>query len=141
MVESLVVSSHEFSLFLLCFRYTNKTHKNYFFYVSHFFEFHRTLLFLFLVFFSFHSFKYWRTLNIHVNIHCELLSPLVLVDSTRFSLYAIMEVSRKPNHTHFKSWFQNIHFSCPVSHDQCPTRSQTLSLTTSYRVGNVAQEV
>jgi len=36
------------------------------------------------------------------------------MDSTRFSLYAITEVSRKPKHTHFKSWFQNIHFLCAV---------------------------
>ena len=72
------------------------------------------LLFSFFIFFSFHSLKHWRTVNIHVNIPCKLLSPPVLVDSTRFSLYAIMEVSRKPKHTHFKYQFQNIHFSCAV---------------------------
>jgi len=33
------------------------------------------------------------------------LSPPVLVHSTRFSLYAKTEVSRKPKHTHFNSWF------------------------------------
>ena len=72
------------------------------------------LLFSFFVFFSFHSFKHWRTFNIHVNIPCKLPSPSVLMDSTRFSLYAITEVSRRPKHTHFNSWFQNIHFSCAV---------------------------
>jgi len=49
-----------------------------------------------------------------VNIPCKLLSPPVLVGSTRFSLYAITKVSRKPKHSHFNSWFQNIHFSCTV---------------------------
>ena len=47
-----------FFLFLLCFRYTNKNHKNPLFYVSHFFVFHRTLLFSLFFFFSFHSFKH-----------------------------------------------------------------------------------
>ena len=76
--------------------------------------FHRTLLFSFFLFFSFHSLKHWRTFNIHVNIPCKFLSPPVFVDSTRFSLYAITEVSRKPKHTHFNSWFQNIHFLCAI---------------------------
>ena len=51
LVEPLVVSSHGFSLFFTLFKYTNKNHKNYFFYVFHFFIFHRTLLFSFFVFF------------------------------------------------------------------------------------------
>jgi len=34
-----------------------------------------------------------------VNQLVKLLSPPILVDSTRFSLYAITEVSRKPKHT------------------------------------------
>ena len=59
------------------------------------------LLFSFFVSFYFHYFKHWRTVNIHMNIPCKLLSPPVLVDSTRFSLYAVTEVSRKPKHTHF----------------------------------------
>ena len=45
-----------------------------------------------------------------MNIPCKLLSPPVLVDSTRFSLYAVTEVSRKPKHTHFKYRFQNTLF-------------------------------
>jgi len=49
-----------------------------------------------------------------MNIPCKLLSPPVLVDSTRFSLYAVTEVSRKPKHTHFKYRFQNIHFLCAI---------------------------
>ena len=67
---------------------------------------------------SFHFFKHWRTFNIHVNISCKLLSTPVLMDLTRFSLYAITEVLRKPKHAHFNSWFQNIHFSCAVSPDK-----------------------
>ena len=89
-----------------------------FFYVSHFFVF-TVLLFSFFIFFSFHSFKHWRTYNIHVNIPCKLLSPPVLVDSTHFSHYAITEVPRKPKHTHFKSSFQNIHFLCAVFRRSC----------------------
>jgi len=71
-------------------------------------------LFSFFIFLSLHSLKLWRIVNIHVNISCKLLSPPVLVDSTRFSLYAITEVSRKPKHTHFKYQFQNIHFLCAI---------------------------
>jgi len=51
LVELLVVSSHEFSyIFTLFWKYI-KNHKNHLFYVSHFFVFHRTLLFSFFVFF------------------------------------------------------------------------------------------
>jgi len=113
LVGSLTVSSHEF-FFLVHFvlEILSKT-TNIFF--SMFptslcftdFSFHS-------LFSSFHSFKHWRTFNIHVNIPCKLLSLPILVDSTRFSLYAITKVSRKPKQTHFKSWFQNIHFSCAV---------------------------
>ena len=78
--------------------------------------------FPFFVFFSFHSLKLWRIFNTHVNQPVKLLSPPVLVDSTRFSLYAIMEVSRKPKHTHFKYQFQNIHFCARFSPDH-PTIS------------------
>ena len=53
-----------------------------------------------------------------MNQPVKLLSPPVLVDSTRFSLYTIIEVSRKPKHTYFKSWFQNIHFCARFSPDQ-----------------------
>ena len=49
-----------------------------------------------------------------MNQPVKLLSPPILVDSTRFSLYAITEVSRKPKHTHFKSSLQNILFLCAV---------------------------
>ena len=66
------------------------------------------------LFISLFSFKYWRTFNTHVNQPCKLLSPPVLIDLTRFSLYAITEVSRKPKHTHFKYQFQNIYFLCAV---------------------------
>ena len=68
--------------------------------------------------FLFFSLKYRRTVNTHVNRSVKLLSPPVLIDSTRFSLYAITEVSRKPKHTHFKYPFQNIHFLCAVFPDQ-----------------------
>jgi len=61
-----------------------------------------TLLFPFFVFFSLHSLKYGRTVNTHVNIPVKLLSPPVSVDSTRFSLYVIIEESRKLKRTHFK---------------------------------------
>ena len=89
--------------------------------------FHHTILFSFLIFFSFHSLKYWRTVNIYVNIPCKILSPPVLVDSTRFSLYAKTKVSRKPKHTHFKYWFQNIYFSCTVFPRSSTSLSDSLS--------------
>jgi len=116
LVEPLVVSSHVFS-FTFYFVLDIKTKSQIpFIYVSHFFVF-TVLLFSFFVFFSFDSLKLWRTLNIHVNIPCKFLSPPVLMDSTRFSLYAITEVSRKPKHTHFNSWFQNT-FRAQFSADQ-----------------------
>jgi len=117
LVESLVVSSHEFSFFSLLFRNITKT-TNIFFSMFPTSLCFTVLLFSFFIFFSFHSFKHWRTLNTHVNQPVKLLSPPILVDLTRFSLYVIMEVSRKPKHIHFKYWFQNIHFSYAVSPDQ-----------------------
>ena len=68
--------------------------------------------------YTFQSFKHRRTVNTHVNIPCKLLSPPVLVDSTRFSLYTITEVSRKLKHTHFTSWFQNNTFCAQFSPDE-----------------------
>ena len=118
LVESLEVSSHGFSLsfhfvldiprkpqisYLLCFSLLC---------VSPYFSFP------FFILFSFHSFKYWKTFNTHVNQPVKLLSPPVIMDSTRFSLYAIIEVSRKPKHIHFNSWFQSIHFLFAISPDQ-----------------------
>ena len=88
-------------------------------YVSHFFVFHRTLLFSFFVFFSFDSLKHWRTFNTHVNQQVKLLLPPILENSTRFSLYDITEVSRKPKHTHFKSSLQKYTFYARFSSDQC----------------------
>jgi len=102
-----------FLSFSFCFRYISKITKI----ISSMFSTSlcfTVLLLSFFIFFSFHSFKYWTTINIHVNISCKLLSPPVLVDSTHFSLYAITEVSRKPNHTHFKYRFQNIYFLCAI---------------------------
>jgi len=98
-----------FLSFSLCFRYISKITKiiSSMFPTSSCFT---VLLLSFFIFFSFYSFKHWRTINIHVNIPCKLLSPPVLVDSTRFNLHAITEVLMKPKHTHFKYWFQNIHF-------------------------------
>ena len=113
LVESLVVSSHGFSFFSLYLEILSKNHKDIFFYVSHFFMFHCTLLFSFFVFFPFHSLNHWRTLHIHVNISCKLLSPPILLDSTLFSLYAITEVSRKPKHALLTIDFKT-HFSCTV---------------------------
>ena len=112
-MEPLVVSNMGFLSFLLCFRHTNKITKIILLCFSLLY-FHSTLLFPFFIFFSFHSFKHWRTFDTYVNQPVKLLSPLVLVDLTRFSLYAIMEVSRKPKHTHFKYRFQNKHFLCAV---------------------------
>ena len=94
----------------------SKTQNLQLFYVSHFLVF--TVFFLFIIFFSFDSLKHWRILNIHANIMCKLLSPPVLMDSTRFNLYVITEVLRKPKHTHFKYRFQNIKFFCAVFPDQ-----------------------
>ena len=99
--------------FPLCFR-NIKNQKNHSFLCFSLPCFHRTLLFSFFSFFSFHSLKLWRIFNKHVNQPVKLLSPPILVDSTRFSLYAITEVSRKPKHTHFKSSLQNIHFLCAI---------------------------
>ena len=42
----------------------------------------------------------------------------ILVNLTHFSLYAITKVSRKPNYTHFNSWFQNDTFCARFSPDQ-----------------------
>ena len=114
LVESLVVSSHEFSLsfyfvleiyqkpqisYLLCFSLLRISS-------------YSSLTILCVLFF--YSFKHWRTFNTHVNQPVKLLWPPVPVDSTRFSLYAITKVSRKPKHTHFKYRFQNIHISCAI---------------------------
>ena len=121
LVESLVVSSHGvFFIFSLCFRSISKITNilSSMFPTSWCFT---VLLFSFFIFFPFHSFKHWRTFNTHVNQPIKLLSPPVLMDSTRFSLFAITEVSRKPKHTHFKYQFQNIHFSCAISPDQVCT--------------------
>ena len=102
-----------FLSFSLCFRNISQKPQIHYFLcfpllrVSPYFSFHS-------LFFSFHSFKHWRTFNTHMNQPVKLLSPPVLVDSTRFSLNAITEVSRKPKHTHFNSWFQNIHFLCAI---------------------------
>jgi len=43
------------------------------------------LLFSFFIFFSFHSFKYWRTINTHMNQPVKLLSLPIPVDSTRLA--------------------------------------------------------
>ena len=96
LVEPLVVSSYEFSFFFTLFQKYSKNHKYILFYVSHFFVFHRTSLFHSL--FSF-PFILSNIVNIHVNIPCNLLSPLVLVDSTHFSLYAIRKY-RESQRTH-----------------------------------------
>ena len=114
LVKSLVVSSHGFSLsfhFVLEILSKITNILSSMFPTSLCFT---VLLFSFFVFFSFHSFKHWRTFNIHVNQLVKLLSPFILVDSTRFSLYALTEVSKKSNHTQFNSWFQNIHFSYAI---------------------------
>ena len=102
-----------FLSFLLCFNNTKITFQTTIFWCFYL-CFHCTLLFSFFVFFSFDSLKLWRTVNTHVNIPCKLLSPPILMDLTRFSLYAITKVSRKSKHTHFKSSFQNIHFLCTI---------------------------
>ena len=73
-------------------------------------------LFSFFVFFSIHSLKYRKTVNTHVNVPCKLLSPPIPVDLTRFSLYDITKVSRKPKHTHtlnidFKTYTFRARFS------------------------------
>ena len=113
-MEPLVVSSHGFSFpFYFILEISKITNTIFSMFLTSLcfivpFSFH------FFVFFPFHSFKYWRTFNTHVNQSVNLLSPPVLVDSTRFSLYAIRKVSRKPKHTHFNFWFQNIHFLCAV---------------------------
>ena len=71
-----------------------------------------------LCFFSFHSFKHWRTLNIHVNIPCKLLSLSVLMDLTRSNLYAITKVSRKPKHTFLTRDFKIYTFRVQFFPDQ-----------------------
>ena len=68
-----------------------------------------------------------------MNQPVKLLSPPILVDSTRFSLYAITEVSRKPKHTHFKPSLQNIHFCARFSHDHVTRRRVQRSFHYSSR--------
>ena len=106
LVESLVVSSHGFFFHFVLDIQTKITNiLSSMFPTSLCFT---VLLFFIHCFFSFHSLKLWRTFNTQVNQPVKLLSPPVLVNSTRFSLYAITEVSRKPKHTHFKYSFQNM---------------------------------
>ena len=84
LVDSSVVSSHEFSFsfYFVLDIYTKITKI-----ISSIFPtsscFHRTLLFLFFVFFSLHSLKHKRTVNTHVNNSVKFLSPPVPVDLTR----------------------------------------------------------
>ena len=108
-----------FLSFSLYFRNTIKNHKYIFFYVSPSLCF-TVLLFSFFIFFSFHSFKHWRTFNIHVNIQCNLLSPPVLVDSTRFSLYGYNESIEEAKAHTLTLDFKTYTFRARFSPDQCP---------------------
>jgi len=83
LVEPLVVSSHEFFSFPLCFRNTIKNHKYLLFYVLTSSCFTILFSFLFFVFFSFDSLKHRS--NTHLNVLLILLSPPVLVDSIRLA--------------------------------------------------------
>ena len=47
-----------------------------------------------------------------MNTLCKLLSPPVLMDLTRFSLYAITEVSTKPKYTHTSTLDFKIYTFC-----------------------------
>ena len=107
-----------FLSFSICFRYINKKITNITFLCFPLLRVSPYFSFSFIVFFSFHSFKHWRTVNIHVNMPCKLLSPPVLVDSTRFSLYAITEVSRKPKHALLTLDFKTYTFCARFSQDQ-----------------------
>ena len=117
LVESLVVSSHEFSFFPLCFRNTIKNHKYLLFYVPTSLCF--TILFssYFFVLFSFVSLKYWRNINTHVNIPVKFLSLPVPVDSTRLASCYNGSIEEAKERT-FNSWFQNIYFHARFSPDQ-----------------------
>ena len=80
--------------------------------VSPCFSFHSFLSFLF------HSLKLWRIFNTDVNQPVKLLSPPVLVDSTRFSLYAIRKY-RGSQSTHTLNLnFKTYTFCARFSHDQ-----------------------
>ena len=84
LVEPLVVSSHEFSFFYFVLDISQIPQISYLL-CSHFFVFHRTLLFSLFILCSFHSLKHRRTVNIHVNRPVKLLSLFVLIDSTRLA--------------------------------------------------------
>ena len=110
LVESLVVSSHEFScisFYLFFLSFFKKSWQ--LFYASYFFLF--TVFFSFFVFFSFDYLKHWRTLNTHMNRPVKLLLLPVLVDSTRLPPCYNKSIE-EAKACIFNSWFQNIHFSC-----------------------------
>ena len=117
LVESLVVSSREFSFFSLVLEIYQKSQIHSFL-CSHFFVFHRTSLFHSLLSFSFHSFKHWRTFNTHVNQPVMLLSPPVLMDSTCFSLFTVRKY-RGSQSTHTLNLdFKTYSFCARFSPDQ-----------------------
>ena len=117
LVEPLVVRSHEFSFFIYFILEIYQKSKIHSFLCFLLLCFHCILHFSFFIFFSFHSLEHWRTFNIHVNIPCKLLSPSVHVNSTRFSLYAITKVSRKPKHTLLTRDFKTYTFHARFSPD------------------------
>ena len=61
-----------------------------------------------------------------MNQSVKLLSPPVLVDSTRFNLYAMTKVSRKPKHTHTLNLdFKTYTFCARFSPDHPPGKKES----------------
>ena len=114
LVESLVASSHEFSLsFHFVFEIYQKTTNT----ISSMFptsSCFTILLFSFFLFFSFDSLKHGRNFNTHVNILVKLLSPPVPVNST--CLASMLRKYRGSQSTHtlnidFKTYTFCVRFS------------------------------
>ena len=98
-MEPLIVSSHEFPFFSLCFRNIIKNHKYLLFYVPTSSCF--TILFSFYSLFSF-LFILWNIEEplIYIREHTGKTSiASCLCRFEPFSLYAIKEVSKKPKHS------------------------------------------
>ena len=111
-----VISSQQpwvFFIFSLCFRDMPKTTNTILLCfsllcVSPYFSFH-----FFSFFFSF--FQTLKTVNIHMNMSCKLLSPPVLVHSTHFSLYAITEYRGSQSTHTLNTDFKTYTFVCGFS--------------------------